>query len=267
MISPNHLARFKRARLYARFSPRPDADECESCQHQLEGLRIEAAKIELPVAAEYHDDALSGADHEREQFWLCIRELKRDELLMVRDVRRIARDAMFALTIDAKIRRKGAAIYSIQDGGLLPDDPLHRMVRGILHHLAEYDRHTRNDQTSAGMRRNQKNGRRMSSREKTPYGTKAGPEKTVGHDKQGRPIIEKPLLPDEAELQAIETMIKPWHLAGLGLREIARRLADEGIDCRGHAHWNHGTIRAILVREGLLPPLERRSQRKASNGV
>ena len=65
MIQSKRRAAHTRARLYARFSPRPDADECDSIERQFEEMRQECARLNIEVAGEYQDAALSGADEQR----------------------------------------------------------------------------------------------------------------------------------------------------------------------------------------------------------
>ena len=48
--------------LYARFSPRRNAGECESIDTQLEALRAHATAQGYTVAGEFRDEAMSGAD-------------------------------------------------------------------------------------------------------------------------------------------------------------------------------------------------------------
>src|SRR5438046_8651834 len=47
--------------LYARFSPRPNAEECDSVEKQLERCRAYSLGHGYTVVAEHHDKDLSGA--------------------------------------------------------------------------------------------------------------------------------------------------------------------------------------------------------------
>lgn len=62
-------------------------------------------------------------------------------------------------------------------------------------------------------------------------------------DHEGRSI----LVTDEAE-QATLSKIREWHAAGLSIRQIAQRLDDAGLQCRG-ARWHRTTIHRLTKRE------------------
>jgi hypothetical protein len=54
-------------------------------------------------------------------------------------------------------------------------------------------------------------------------------------------------LVENAEEQRAIKLIRERRGEGLGLREIARSLDDDGVPCRGD-HWNHVTIANVLNR-------------------
>ena len=96
-------------------------------------------------------------------------------------------------------------------------------------------REVANARTSAAMLRHQRSGRRMS--DKCPYGKR-------------RDRLDSKYLADDPDEQRVIDRIISEHRKGRGLRAIGRLLSSEGILCRG-GHWNHQTIKAILVRAGL----------------
>lgn len=229
--------------LYARFSPRRDAENCDSVDKQLEDMRAYCKKKKIRIVGEHSDEALSGADHDRPGIWDALADLKRGHLLVVRHVNRLARDVMLALLIEDKVKKIGGTIVSIDNGDSISndEDPTAKFTRTILHAVSELERSLGNARTRAGMRRNQRNGRRQSAI--PPYGWRIDGASPLNDF--GKPSgIKK-----DAREQKVLARILEDHAKGLGLRAIARGLNDDGIAARG-ALWRHETIRRILNREG-----------------
>mgnify|MGYP001584781840 FL=1 len=106
------------------------------------------------------------------------------------------------------------------------------MVRQALQVFAEYERKVIAIRTRVAMLRHQATGRKMSA--KLPYGWAENPDDPARMVK-------------DAEEQAVIRRIVQLDTEGLGLREIARELDDEGIDCRAGV-WYHTTVKGILDR-------------------
>lgn len=232
----------RRAILYARFSPRKDADECDSVERQLTVLREYCAENDIEVMGEHSDEALSGADHDRPGLWDAVSELKRGWMLIVRNIDRLARDAMLAMVIEDKITRRGCTILATENGDSVSrdEDPTSKFTRTVLHAVAELDRAIRNARTKAGMLRNQRNGRRQSA--KPPYGWKIDPDSE--ENEYGRP---SGMLPDEAERQGIQRM-RQLREEGASFRSICSTLTLEGYAPRGST-WHPATVQRILKRK------------------
>ena len=230
-----------RAILYARFSPRKNAAECDSVDRQLAALREYCAEHGIEVMAEYSDEALSGADHDRPGLWDAVHSLKRGWVLIVRNIDRLARDAMLAMVIEDKITRKGCSILSTENGDSVDrdEDPTAKFTRTVLHAVAELDRQIRNARTRAGMLRNQRNGRRQSA--VVPYGWKSDPDSDL--NEYGRP---SGMLHDDAEQRAIERM-RELRASGQSYRQICETLTTEGHPPRGGG-WHPGSVQRILKR-------------------
>src|SRR6478609_6398553 len=100
-----------KAILYARFSPRPSAKECESCERQFEDMEAFCAKHGWEIVDRFHDKAVSGADQyevtahrkdgqaeltvafeEREGLGEAFDALKSGYILLVRAQDRLSRD-------------------------------------------------------------------------------------------------------------------------------------------------------------------------------
>src|SRR5690606_16392272 len=106
-------------------------------------------------------------DHKRPGLWSSLVALKPGYVWVVRNLNRIARDVILQETIIKQLRKSGATLASMEDGGQLPDDPQAKLVRQILGALAEYQREINNARTRAKMLAHQRAGRVMGT---IPYG-------------------------------------------------------------------------------------------------
>ena len=228
---------------YARFSPRPNAPECDSIERQQEDIQRWAAANGYEILEEFQDRNESGSDSERPGLWDAIAALNRGQTLIVRNCNRLARDAYLALRLEDAIKEAGAFYLAIEGGALIdPNDHTATFLRTILHAFAELQRHEINARTRAAMARHQANGRRMSG--ELPYGKMldwSGPT----HDGSGLPAM----MIDNPEERAIIEIILNLRGQHTKLREIGRILGAQGFTCRGRS-WHHSTIKTILEREG-----------------
>lgn len=226
----------KLAVLYARFSPRPNSAECESCEKQIEDLRTWATSNGYTIEGEYRDEALSGGDDwtERPGMLAASVAAKRGMTFLVRSYDRMFRDARKALTFCAMLEAKGVAVLSITEPAANGDDPIAEMVRTIMLAIAEYQRAIIRARTKTRMLQYQQSGRRMSKR--TPWGTKLDPADPAR------------LIPDADEI-ATTAIIVERRAAGASLREICQHLERMGIPRRGKAKWSHVVVKRILERE------------------
>ena len=129
----------KRAILYARFSPRKNADECDSVDRQLTALHEYCDEKGIEVMAEFSDEALSGADYDRPGLWDAVAALKRGWILLCRDYQRLARDTTLAMVIEQKIKARGCSLMSMENGDLVDrhEYPSMKLMRTIIQAFAE----------------------------------------------------------------------------------------------------------------------------------
>ena len=233
--------------LYARFSPRPLAAECESVDKQLAEMREYCKKYNHTIIAEFSDEALSGGDVDRPGLWDAVYSLKREYVLMIRSWDRLARDSYLAEIIQMQVQKKGCSILAITQESTSQNNPESKLVRTILLAIAEYQRQIIRARTRAAMLRMQKEGRRMSAAHLLPYGQMLDP------------ADNRKMIPNPKE-QDVIAMIKDMRKNGLTLRGIADRLNEQGckprtvrktwkgefVQCKGL--WRHTIVRSILNR-------------------
>ena len=223
--------------IYTRFSPRPGAAECDSCEKQEERCRAYCERVGYAVlppsegdAGVFSDPGISGGVMHRQGLSAALGRLagiKGDKVLVVDAANRLARDMLVSLTIRHEVRRVGARIEYAN--GLSPDfTPEGELFNNILAAFASYERDRVRYATSRGMKRRQANGEWFG---KPPVGWGLDPErKTV-------------LVPCEEERAALETAAR-MRRRGAGLLEIAQHLTEAHGLFRGRP-WSVRTLRRL----------------------
>lgn len=227
--------------LYARFSPRPNAEECDSIEKQIERLTEFCQRQSWYVNSDrvFFDRGESGAKRNRDGLYdaiYCTQQLKKTGVLVVWDWSRLARDTLFILQVFEDLSRRKATLWSVTEGAFATDDPNVKLLTTIKSAINEHHRDMVRARTRAAMLRYQKAGRRMSKL--TPYGWTKDP-------------VNQALLVPDLDEQDVIKWIESEYAAGRKLRAIGRELEKEGILCRG-GKWQHTTIRSILRRSGKL---------------
>jgi len=257
--------------LYARFSPRPNADECLSCERQIADLRALAESKGWTVRSVHQDANTSGRDQhrivhqrmtdpegvnwvtltmrvkERAGLSEALQALKRGDYLLVTQYDRLARDTQLAAAYLEIIEARGCKLVTAEGGGEVVEDPDQELLRDIKWAIAKNERSKKGNLTQKRMLANQAAGRRMSKI--APFGfADAGDE--IVRTPTGKTTLIHRLEPVARERKIIQAIVK-LRGEGVGPRAIARRLNESGIDCRG-GPWYHGTVRSIIRREGLV---------------
>jgi site-specific DNA recombinase len=227
----------RRAILYARFSPRPRARECDSIDKQLERLRAWCVAEDTQIEAEYTDEAKSGKSTDgRDGLDKAIKHAcKIKGILMAYDLSRIARRALDALRIADQLRRKDVELRFLADH----IDTTHkegRFMFTIKAGMAEMIREEIAERTSMAMLAHQKAGRRMGRADLVPFGFRV----SVADPKK--------LENDEGEQAAI-LRIATLRGEGKTHRAICQAMDAEGFTRRGK-QWvgGHATVDKILKR-------------------
>lgn len=219
--------------LYARFSPRPNAAECDSTVRQLDDLRAWASNQGWMIRSEHRDDALSGADADRPGVWDAIQAAHRGDLLAVRSFDRLARDTYLNAVIQHKAGLRGVNIVSMTEQSASEQGPAANLLRTILGAIAEFQRHMIQARTREAMRVHQAAGRRMSAI--CPFGW------TRDAHRPGWMIHE----PAE---QALVATIRALRDEGWTVSQIKGWLNSNDCVIRGRQKWYFRTVAAIMRR-------------------
>jgi site-specific DNA recombinase len=224
--------------LYARFSPRPNAEECESIDTQLERLRTWANAVELEVDSVHDDEDKSGKDQNRPGLQRAIdRVCQIRGVLAVYSLSRLARNPGDAIEIVGRLDRRGADLASLNeriDTSTAMGEFFFHMVAA----LAQLEREQIVERTSDAMRRHQAAGRRMGRPDRCPYGYQVA----VGDDAV--------IVPARDEQQVIELM-RTARNRGMSFRGIGAHLDELGYRRRKGQRWSTAPalISKILKRE------------------
>jgi DNA invertase Pin-like site-specific DNA recombinase len=221
--------------IYARFSPRPNAEDCDSIEKQIERCRAYCLGHGYRVVAERFDKDLSGgrADNRPGLQEAIALACQRKAVLCVYSLSRLARCTRDAIDLAERLGAAGADLAVIQES-VNTRSPMGRFVFTLFSALAQLEREQIAERTSCAMLRHQAEGRRMTRADRCPYGFRPDPSNPDN-------------LVEDAEEQAAIIRIRQKRQQGYGLREIARSLDREGVGCRGR-NWTHSAVRSVLQR-------------------
>lgn len=222
----------KQAIIYTRFSPRPSARECDSCEKQVERCEAYCRQRGYNVFAVTSDPNVTGGELNRpglsEAMGLLASHCR---YLVVDSSDRLARDMLVNLTIRHQVEQAGATI-EYANGSPCEDTPEGRLFQNMLAAFAAYERDRIRLRTKNGLERKRKNGERTTG--KIPIGWKKDPEDP------------KRLVVCEVERRAIVAACS-FKREGLSSEEIAAELDYNLGPCRGNS-WSARTVRKLIKR-------------------
>lgn len=227
----------KKVILYCRFSPRPSAEDCDSIEKQLERLRAWCVATDHAVAAEYADEALSGATTEgRTGLDKAISHACRIKgILAAYDLSRLTRNVGDASRILNTLREKDVELMLLQER-LDTTTPIGRCMYHVMASFAQLYREQIAEKTAYAMQKHQRNGRRMGRRDRPPFGYRVS--------RENPDLLE----PDEKEQSTI-LRICELRASGATQRAICDTLDAEGIPKReGRWRGSQSLVARILAR-------------------
>lgn len=248
----------KSAIIYTRFSPRRDADKCESLDTQFEMCEFHCKLHDMTVIGNYEDKALSGKEaSNRPGLQNAIGHAIRTKATLVcYSLDRLARDTRDALTLAERLEKGKADLCFIKEA-VDTKTPIGKCFFTIVAAMAELERNKISQRTSDAMKRHQNTGRRMTSKGKLPYGQRIDPndDTRVVPDAYEKKVIAQIMWMRKDGWDGVE------EARGLTYRQIAAELTENGyiprrttrifqdkrIECEGK--WHFGTIRNIIHRQ------------------
>lgn len=221
----------KQAIIYARFSPRPNADTSTSCEFQIDRCKSFCEAREFDVMAVYRDDGISGRKMtNRPGFQEALLHVcKIHGVLVGYHLTRVARNVRDALKIIDSLKSSNADL-AIVTQNFDTTNPMGRFLFHVMAALAELNREETADWTRAKLKNMHENGLRTSGR--PPYGWAIDD------------FDEKHIVEVEKEQKAIRYMVG-LRDRGYTLRMIAKILDTEGYEPREKI-WHPTTIRRII---------------------
>lgn len=216
--------------LYARYSPRPK--DFDAIGKQMDDMVSWCAANAVAEKCRFSDPDVSGTISlwHRPGLRNAIEALQPGWVLVVRNLNRIARKASVALVIEEEVWDvRQALLASVEDGGILDNDPHSRFTRLVLYGVSELQRIEGNQRTSRRMRQEiHENGRRLSSQ--APYGLRFDGE-----------VLAR----DEYEQEVI-LRVRDLRQHGIGYRNVARLLNLDGYVMRSGGAWTSAGIGRVV---------------------
>lgn len=224
---------------YYRFSPRPNAQECDSIERQRERIHAYCLAHNYQIVGEHEDAAASGETVAgREGFQAAVDQAcKAKATLVFYDLFRFARNTVEAIQTADRLRQAGANLASLREH-IDTSSASGRMFFTIMAAVGTWQRESTAERTSAAMVAHQyQHGRRMTRVDRLPYGYRL----MTGDVNR--------IVKDPGEQEAI-ALIGALVREGYTLGRIARKLNREGPRCRGNP-WCWATLKKIIKREKL----------------
>ena len=218
-----------RSYIYARYSPRPQAQDCDSCEKQAERC-IEFCKQKgWSYVTPYNDKDVSGVDIERFGLNELIRDLSEEThkcIVVIDSPDRLARDLMVGLVLRERITRAGGLI-TYADGSPSGNSPEDVFIANMFLALATLERDRVSYRTSRGLKKRQANGEYFG---KAPIGY-------MRPDGKGTTLV-----PNMQEREAVKKA-RHWFKIGHSASAIAQQLQDI-FGFRG-GHWKAKTVKRM----------------------
>ncbi len=219
--------------LYARYSPRPNAAECDSVEAQLHALRKHVQSHEGTVCGAFCDLAVSGGDDEREGLTNALEACRRGCVLLVTCSDRLARNFNKLEELAFLANQRGFCILAL-DGSIdtTVDTATSRLIRRIMGALAQYEREKTSERTSEAIKSKLDRGIAFNALA-VPYGMR----------REGDRLVK-----DEQEQLVIKAVLK-LRGEGMGYDAIAKELSRRDYRNRkGKADWYAMTVKRICDR-------------------
>jgi len=216
---------------YVRVSTEGQAEEGVSLEAQRGKLEAWAKLSDFELVAVHVDAGISGcrADNRPGLQAALDDACEQKAVLVVYSLSRLARSTRDAIDIAERLDKAGADLCSLSEK-IDTTSAAGKMLFRLMAVLAEFERDQIAERTSTALQHKKAKGELVGS---VPYGYQLAADGTH-------------LEPCETE-QIIIAAAKSYHAAGMGLREISRRLAADGYTLRGSSTLHHMTVKRLLA--------------------
>jgi DNA invertase Pin-like site-specific DNA recombinase len=223
----------KQAVIYTRFSPRPKAHDCISCEFQEQKAREYCEYHGIDILAVYQDKSLSGkrADNRPGLQEALVHVCKERGVLVVYALSRLARSTKDAIIISETLEKQGADLVIVTQQ-IDTSTPLGRAFFKMIAVIAELERETTAERTRRILKYMQNNGFRVAG--EAPYGYKFDPNDA------------KRILPNQDEINIINLCTRLYE-QGKSLTMIMNYLEENGYKPRGK-RWYVMSIKRIVEK-------------------
>ncbi|MBE3145022.1 MAG: recombinase family protein [Planctomycetes bacterium] len=237
----------KQAVIYTRFSPRPNAGECMSCEFQEQKCRDYCDLHGMDVLAVYHDKNLSGkrTDNRPGLQEALVHVCKEKGVLVVYALARLARSTRDAISLSETLAKQQADL-AIVTQSVDTSTAMGRAFFKIMAVIAELERETTGERTAAKLKQMLKEGYKVSSN--PPYGWMNDPKNPTKLVKQnGKDVkVGGKLMREPAEQEIIELILR-LNKQDLNNRQIGDELNRRGLKARV-SNWQATKIQRIIDR-------------------
>ncbi len=227
--------------LYARVSSEKQAEKDLSISAQLKALRKHAENLGWEVVKEYVDEAESARTANRPAFQQMIAQAKQGQCslgaILVWKLSRFARNREDFIIYKSLLRKYGVKVVSINEH--LDESPAGKLLEGMIEVVDEFYSTNLSQDTLRGMKENASRGFRNGG--VVPMGYK---QKFVLDGSTKRSVLEL-----DDDYAPIIRRIFEMSVNGLGAKEIAKSLNDDGLRTNKGRRWGKSNIYYILKNE------------------
>lgn len=219
--------------IYARFSPRPNAEECRSIEVQTDACQKYCEMNGWKVTETYADRETSARTTnfcDRKSAGILTSKLKRGDRIVCARLDRAFRNTVDGLTTFEKFYKKDVTFcFAAQDGcSLTTATAQGKLLLSMMLSITEYEPALISERTKAGFKNLKKNMVNVFATEKIPYGY----ESDFSEGFRGDTGYSNKLKFCEEELSIIRLILLRY-MAGKNRNAIGVELNAEGKLCRG----------------------------------
>jgi len=228
----------KQAIIYTRFSPRPDAGNCQSIEHQEQACRSYCQQNGLDVLATYRDAALSGRNMDRPGLRKALQHVSKVRGVLVSySLARLSRGTIDAISIAQQLEKKQCDLVTVTER-IDTTTPYGRLYYTIMAAFGQCEREVTAERTRNILKAMQSKGIAVSKC--PPYGFRRKPTDRF-NDKTGKRIH---ILETEPEEKHGLEVILNLRRQGVSYPKICTELTRRGFKPRGKK-WYPRTIANI----------------------